>query len=188
MSEVTVYAPYNQSAIMYALGFYPLPTDKMNPNFEQQKNTVENAYIAGIDVPYLNENLNRRTDTNNPLLRPFCFNTHLLATRPVYATEARIKTTYAKLLSDSSISRYDHGTEGILSEVLQIPLKFTGALFALRERETTGRLRKPSVSVDVCSVDYQALEKNAELQNYAFSDTAASVQAQYKKMLTHRKK
>ncbi len=186
MSEITVYAPYNQSAIMYSFGFHSLSTDVHSPSLEQQRNTVENAYAMGVEVPYLNINVNRQ-EGNAPLLRPFCFDMHLLAITPVYATEARIKTTYAKLLSESSIHAHEE-SQGILPEVLQVPLKFTGALLALRNREITGKLKKPSVAIGVSSVDYKAIETNERLTDYAFSDTTASTQSQYTKMLTLSKR
>jgi hypothetical protein len=186
ISDVTVYAPYNYSAIMYAYGFYLAHGDVQNPTREEQKNVVEHSFAAGIETPILNTRLNRRDANNSPLLRPFCFSLHGLDTRSIYATEARVKTTFSKLLKESTVHEQDKC--GILPEVLQIPLTFTGHFNSIREREMTGKLKKPAVIYAMNPVNYQALDNSEELQNYAFADTAASEKSQYKKMLLLKKK
>ncbi|MCS5711505.1 hypothetical protein [Candidatus Berkiella aquae] len=66
---------------------------------------------------------------------------------------------------------------------MQIPLKFTGNLYHLRQREATGKLKRPAVTFATEKVDYQALDKDEKLQNYAFSDPVAAELSQYQKML-----
>ncbi|HRE31751.1 MAG TPA: hypothetical protein PLD88_07255 [Candidatus Berkiella sp.] len=181
IDQITIYAPYHYSSIMYAYGFYSLPTDELLPTQLQQQQAVNHAFAAGIQTPKDPKHFKRANTNNEPLLRPFCFRLNWLGSRPVILTEAKIKTTYAKLLSESTMNERK---EGILPEVLQIPLKFTGNLFKLNtQREIAGKLKRPTLSYVVEKVDYEALNNDGKLPHYAFSDPEASEQSQYQKML-----
>lgn len=187
INEVTIYAPYNYSAIMYANGFYSLNKDTELPTKADQQSVIANAFASGQVTPILDRSLNRHAGVNNPLLRPFCFSLNNLESIPVYLTEDRVKTTYAELLNSSTLNE-EEGYAGIFPEILQIPLKFTGAHNSIREREISGKLKKPAVTFQMEQVNYQALDKDNELQNYALTDTQASLLSQNQKMLILKKK
>lgn len=188
MQEVTIFAPYQYSVIMYAYGFQIQPNDLHAPSKEQQKIQVEHAFETGIETPILQQYSRQAQQGNQQLLRPFTLKLEQLDTAPVYLTQSRVKTTYAKLLSRSTMTQHDDCEQGLLPEVLQIPLKFTGILHSLRLRETTGRLRLPAVTFGVEPVTYQSLDNDAALENYALSDSEAAKQSQHSKMLVLRKK
>ncbi|MGE3318748.1 MAG: hypothetical protein AB7I18_05575 [Candidatus Berkiella sp.] len=190
MQRVTVFAPYQHSAVMYTCGFRTQTDDPHAPNKEQQKNQVEHAFAAGVETPILTRYRRQVTvgHEQKELLRPFSFNLHEIETAPVYLTESRVKTTYAKLLQRSTITQHEDCEQGLLPEVLQIPLHFTGVIKSLREREITGRLKRPALTYARQPVDYQTLNKDQELQDYAFADPEAATQSQRRKMLVLKKK
>lgn len=190
MQQITVFAPYQHSAIMMACGFRILKSDAHEPTTAQQSNQVEHAFAAGVETPIL-PRYRRQVAVNNvqkELLRPFSFYLDQIDTTPVYLTESRVKTTYAQLLQKSTITQHEDCEHGLLPEVLQIPLRFTGAFDALRAREISGRLKRPAVTYAVEPVNYQALDNDQRLQDYAFADPEAAKQSQHQKMLVLKRK
>lgn len=188
MQEVTIFAPYEYSAVMFAFGFYSQRNDAHAPNREQQLNQVEHAHTAGIETPLLPIYNRQVAGTGEKLLRPFSFNLDEIGKRPVYITESRIQTTYANILTKSTITQHDDCENGLLPEFLQIPNRFTGVFFSIREREITGRLRRPAVTYGMSPVQYETLNKDHELQDYAFTDPDASKHCKHRQMLTLKRK
>lgn len=188
ISDVILFAPYNYSAIMYAYGFYPRHSDKHSPTVDEQKQAVDSSHAIGIEVPFMNQRFNRQTaEGNTPILRAFCFDLSWINSRPVFLTDKNVITTYCTLLKESD-SLNPSGNEPILPEILQIPLKFTGAMFSLKKREMTGKFVRPAVTYGIRTVNYQTLDDNSQLPNYAFSDPVAAKKSFYQKMLTLNKK
>jgi hypothetical protein len=189
INDITVYAPYNYSAIMYACGLYVPYTDLQNPTLEEQGRIVEHSQVVGVEVPVMNERVNRYTtaEKKDPLLRPFCMDLSRLESRPVYLTDSNVVTTYAKLLTESTIVDKAH-PEGVFPEVLQIPLQFKAPYSSLRSREIAGKLTRPAICYGMQDVDYEALDRNDELQDFAFAAPSASPQGPSQKMLTLKRK
>ncbi len=186
-SEITVFAPYNYSAVMYAFGFYIANNDKLSPTVHEQMDVVNTCLEQGKKVALMRHEFNRFTAGENPdpILRPFCLDMSDIESRPVYLTKFKRKTTYSALLAESQIIDRHVYPKGVFPEVLQIPLSMSGSIPSfLKQRELTGRATIPAVNVAIKKVDYLALGKNNALADYAYADPEAAQQSGHKKMLT----
>ncbi len=187
--NVTVYAPYNYSAILGGLGFKPTTEDKAHPTKAEIIEIINTCMDQGSTLPLLAESLNRSTQDGDPILRPFCLDLGLLEYRPVYLTSQRKKTSYAELIGKGVLNRKAY-PKGIIPEVHQIPLSISDpqALFMLRQREITGKTTKPTVFYGMESVDYKRLDKDESLKEVAYADPVRALESQFSKMLTLKRK
>ncbi|MGD9591095.1 MAG: hypothetical protein AB7V32_01075 [Candidatus Berkiella sp.] len=188
ITEIAVLAPYNYSAVMRAFGFYHEKEDEHLPNCEQQMRIINSCFERRENIPFLDQEINRRTEDNKPILRSFHLSLLNISTRPVYLCRDGKKTTYEALLGKNGVIDRQTYPNGIIPEFHQIPLTFTQHISKLRARELTGRLNKPGINYGMSTVNYKRLDEDKSLREVAFCDLETAQSSQYTRMLTITRK